>query len=205
VVNFVTLQVAAEQAAGEAQERLDPIQLMLDASPVVKLVLVLLIAMGLVTRVGAAVATMPRPIVGGLYCALFGLISAVGIQQLSRANLKSDRTLLIAGFSLFMGLSVPVSLKNLATGALTPRAEWLIGVLHAWIPHAKTAQTLADIVIAVGSSGMAVAAILGLVLDNLIPGSASDRGLDEETSEADGPEAAEGRLVATEEMETDTR
>jgi biopolymer transport protein TolQ len=46
LVHFVTLQVAVEQAAGET-ESLDPVGLMLGASPVVKLVLILLIAMGL--------------------------------------------------------------------------------------------------------------------------------------------------------------
>ena len=45
--------------------------------------------------------------VGGLYCSLFGLISAIGVQQLAKADLSSDRNLFIAGFSLFMGLSVP--------------------------------------------------------------------------------------------------
>ncbi len=46
-------------------------------------------------------------VVGGLYCALFGLIAAVGVQQLAKADLTSDRNLFISGFSLFMGLSVP--------------------------------------------------------------------------------------------------
>jgi len=43
VLNFVTLQVAADGA----REQLDPLQLMLDASPVVKLVIILLILMAL--------------------------------------------------------------------------------------------------------------------------------------------------------------
>jgi nucleobase transporter 1/2 len=37
---------------------------------------------------------------------------------------------------------------------------------------------LDDVVIAIGKTGMAVAAILGIALDNLIPGSAQERGLD---------------------------
>ena len=36
---------------------------------------------------------------------------------------------------------------------------------------------LKDVVIALGSTGMAVAAILGITLDNLIPGTKQERGL----------------------------
>ncbi|HVS14556.1 MAG TPA: hypothetical protein VMV46_11575, partial [Thermoanaerobaculia bacterium] len=39
------------------------------------------------------------------------------------------------------------------------------------------APWLADMVKTVGSTGMAVAAILGLLLDNLIPGTPEERGL----------------------------
>ncbi|MDP7034285.1 MAG: solute carrier family 23 protein [Planctomycetota bacterium] len=129
-----------------------------------------LLALGLVSRVGAAVATIPDPIVGALYCALFGLISAIGIQQLAKADLHKDRTLLIAGFSLFMGLSVPVFFKNLSTGALTESANRFLGTLHIWIPHSQVATATGEVFIAIASSGMAVAAIIGLILDNTIPG-----------------------------------
>jgi xanthine/uracil permease len=37
--------------------------------------------------------------------------------------------------------------------------------------------TLASIVEAIGSTGMAVAAIIGLILDNLLPGTPEDRGI----------------------------
>ncbi|MFQ5411022.1 MAG: uracil-xanthine permease family protein, partial [Phycisphaerae bacterium] len=74
---------------------------------VVQIAAVILIAMGLFGKFGAIAATIPGPVVGGLYCSLFGLISAVGIQQLAKADLSSNRNLFIAGFSLFMGLSVP--------------------------------------------------------------------------------------------------
>ena len=74
---------------------------------VVQIGAVLLIALGFLGKFGAFAAAIPGPVVGGLYCALFGLISAVGIQQLTKCDLHSDRNLFIAGFSLFMGLSVP--------------------------------------------------------------------------------------------------
>ncbi len=130
---------------------------------------VILIGLGIFAKFGAFVSTIPGPIVGGLYCALFGLISAVGVQQLSQADLTSDRNLMIAGFSLFMGLSLPAYFKGL--GGYSP----------GWPEfQQQIAGPLAGVFEAVGSSGMAVAAVVGLVLDNFIPGTARERGLPEE-------------------------
>ena len=117
---------------------------------------------------------------GGLYCALFGLIAAVGVQQLARADLSSDRNLFIAGFSLFMGLSVPAYFSARAgADALQPGQT-----LATYVPTvegllAAIPSTIAGSVIAIGSTGMAVAAILGILLDNLVPGTREERGLGE--------------------------
>lgn len=128
---------------------------------VVQIAAVMLIALGLFGKFGALAAAIPKPVVGGLYCALFGLISAVGIRQFARADLNSDRNLFVGGFSLFMGLSVPYYFDNGGSAAVT--ATFPAGV---------------DVVInAIGQTGMAVAAILGITLDNLIPGTAIERGL----------------------------
>ncbi len=139
---------------------------------------VILILLGIFGKFGGFAAAIPGPVVGGLYCALFGLIAAVGIQQLAKADLNSDRNLFISGFSLFMGLSVPAyfaaraSTDGLQPGQMLatylPTVEGLLASLPA---------TLAGIVTSIGSTGMAVAAILGLLLDNLVPGSPEERGL----------------------------
>lgn len=146
---------------------------------VVQIGAVILILLGLFGKFGALAATIPGPVVGGLYCALFGLISAVGIQQLAKCDLSADRNLFIAGFSLFMGLSVPAyfaatsDAANIGPGqtlaVYTPTAEGWLSTLS---------QGLRGVVVAIGSTGMAVAAIIGIVLDNLIPGTAKERGLE---------------------------
>ena len=125
---------------------------------VVYLAAAMLVGLGLLAKFGAAVASIPVPIVGGLYCTLFGLIAAVGLSIVARADLGSHRNLLIVGFTLFMGLSVPAYFDGVEV--VTPAAPWL-----------------ADLVETVGSTGMAVAALLGLLLDNLIPGTDEERGL----------------------------
>ncbi len=147
---------------------------------VVQIGAVMLIVLGLFGKFGALAAAIPGPVVGGLYCALFGLISAVGIQQLAKCDLHSDRNLFIAGFSLFMGLSVPAyfssvaSTENIQVGqtlaTYQPTAESWLGELSAGVQ---------GVILSIGSTGMAVAAILGLLLDNLIPGTLRQRGLDD--------------------------
>ncbi len=117
-----------------------------------------LIVLGLITKFGAVVATIPGPIVGGAYLALFGLIAAVGLSLLQRADMNSQRNLLIVGFVLFSGFVFPHYFGTVENFSLGP-------------------QWLTDIVTSVGSSGMAVAAVFGLLLDNIIPGTPEERGM----------------------------
>lgn len=146
---------------------------------VVQIAGVILILLGLFGKFGALAAAIPSPVVGGLYCALFGLIAAIGVQQLSKADLSSDRNLFIAGFSLFMGLSVPAYFNTVASTDGMQVGQTLV----TYAPAADTMlaslpEGLRGIVGSIGSTGMAVAAIIGLLLDNLIPGSNEERGLD---------------------------
>ena len=133
---------------------------------------VALLVLGFVSKIGGLIATIPGPIVGGVYCVLFGLIAAVGLSNLQRADMNSQRNLMIVGFVLFMGLVVPNYM-----GGLPP--EWtLFGI-----------DGLTNVVRTIGSSGIAVAAILGLLLDNILPGTDVERGIepDAETVPSTGP------------------
>lgn len=129
---------------------------------VVQIGAVLLILLGVFGKFGALAAAIPQPVVGGLYCTMFGLIAAVGVRQFARADLSSDRNLFIGGFALFMGLSVPYYFQAGGSDAVTEALP----------------ESLAAVAIALGTTGMAVAAILGLLLDNLVPGTAVERGLE---------------------------
>jgi len=149
---------------------------------VVQLAAGLLVLLGIFGKFGAFAATIPSPVVGGLYCALFGLISAVGIQQLAKADLSSDRNLFIAGFSLFMGLSVPAYFDGSAAQVYPPGPE-------AWL--ASLPPILSDMIRAVGETGMAVGALCGIILDNLIPGTPAERGLEPHIPSLLVPEGAD--------------
>jgi solute carrier family 23 (nucleobase transporter), member 1 len=118
-----------------------------------------LVVLGLIAKFGAVVATIPAPIVGGAYLALFGLIAAIGLSLLRRADMDSQRNLMIVGFVLFAGFVFPSYFGTVEEFSF-------LGI--GW---------LSDIIQSIGSSGIATAAVLGLLLDNLIPGTPEERGL----------------------------
>ena len=119
----------------------------------------IMIVLGCVAKFGALFTTIPQPIVGGMYCAMFGMIAAVGLSNLQFVNLNSARNLFILGFAFFMGLSVPEYFNSnpLDFGA---DLKWL----------ANICETL-------GKTGMAVGAFSAMILDNTIPGTDEERGL----------------------------
>lgn len=128
---------------------------------VIQVAAVVMILLGLFGKFGGFFAGMPTAIVGAMYCALFGMIAAVGISNLQYVDLNSSRNLFIIGFALFMGLSVPFW----ANGVSIPEG------LPLW------QNTLADIALTIAKTGMAVSAICAALLDNTIPGTKEERGL----------------------------
>ncbi|MEM9071618.1 MAG: solute carrier family 23 protein [Myxococcota bacterium] len=122
----------------------------------------IMIVLGTVSKFGALFTTIPQPVVGGMYCALFGMIVAVGLSNLQLVDMNAPRNLFIIGFAFFMGLSVPVYID--AHPIAVEDAHWAL-------------QMLIDIANTLGKTGMAVGAVIALVLDNLVPGTDEERGL----------------------------
>lgn len=124
---------------------------------VVQIGAALMLVLGLVGKFGALFTTIPQPIVGGMYCAMFGMIASVGLSNLQFVDLNSARNLFIIGFAFFMGLSVP---EYFAANPLKLEAEWLSNIINT-----------------LGGTGMAVGALIATVLDNTVPGTPEERGL----------------------------
>lgn len=118
---------------------------------------VIMIMLGMVSKFGALFTTIPQPIVGGMYCAMFGMIAAVGLSNLQFVDLNSARNLFVLGFAFFMGLSVP---EYFGQHPIAFGPEWLANILNT-----------------LGGTGMAVGALCALLLDNTIPGTPEERGL----------------------------
>jgi uracil-xanthine permease len=119
-----------------------------------------MIILAFVTKFGAIFTTMPGPVVGAMYCGLFGMIAAVGLSNLVLCDMSSARNLFIIGFAFFMGLSLPEYFDKFPMGA-----DW---GWFAW---------LGNIITTVGKTGMAVGGLIALTLDNIVPGTDEERGL----------------------------
>jgi xanthine/uracil permease len=127
---------------------------------VVRVGAVLLIFMSLIGKLGALVATIPTPVIGGCYIALFGTIGALGIQALMRADMGSQRNVMIVGFAFLMALGLP---------------EWIASKQDMFFSWGLVGQ----IIWAIGNTSMAVAGISACILDNILPGTLEERGLTE--------------------------
>lgn len=124
---------------------------------------VILIIMSFIGKLGALVATMPSPIIGGCYIALFGMIGALGIQALTRADMGSQRNVMIVGFAFLMALGLP---------------GWVEGQQEMFFSYGIVGQILW----AIGKTAMAVAGISACILDNIIPGTDEERGVNRKAS-----------------------
>ncbi len=120
---------------------------------------IILILMSLIGKFGALIASIPSPVIGGAYIALFGVIGGLGIQVLSRADLRSQRNIMIIGISVLLGLGFPPYIKQ---HPLAFNPTWLSGIINAIL-----------------STGMAVAGMVAIFFDQIVPGTPEERGLKE--------------------------
>lgn len=127
---------------------------------VVRVGAIILIAVSFVGKIGAVVATMPSSVMGGVYITLFGVIGAMGIQNLSRADMTSQRNILIVGFAFLMSQGLPAWVE--------PNMEIFTSALGG---------TLGSTVWSILKTPMAVAAICAATCDSLVPGTPEERGI----------------------------
>ena len=152
---------------------------------VVQIGAVVMLFVGFIGYFGQLIATIPDPIVGGLFIAMFGQIVAVGVSNLRHVDLDSSRNTFIIGFALFVGLAIPAYMGNFESTIAFREAVGLesaiaaTGLANATAATAieAAAQAVVDTIYIIGSTGMAVGGLAALVLDNTVPGSREERGL----------------------------
>ena len=141
----------------------------------------IMLVLGLFPKFGAIFASIPGPIVGGMYCTLFGMIAAVGMSNLQFVNLNSSRNLFILGFAFFMGLSLPIYFDAMSSPDLNQYFILNFGlntVTPTWLAWLDSNVTWAgDLIRTFGKNGMAVGGMLAFFLDNTVPGTDEERGL----------------------------
>ena len=128
---------------------------------VVRIGAIILILLSFIGKLGALIATMPSPVIGGAYITLFGTIGALGIQNLMRADMGSQRNILIVGFAFLMALGLP---------------GW-IDANQALFTGGFLGNTVGGVIWAILKTPMAVAGLCAGICDNLVPGTAEERGI----------------------------
>ncbi|XP_058500313.1 solute carrier family 23 member 2 [Solea solea] len=120
---------------------------------------ILMIFLGIFGKFGAVFITIPDPVIGGMFLVMFGMIAAVGISNLQYVDLNSSRNLLILGVSTFSGLVLPTWFHS------NP------GVIDTGI------KELDQVIVVLFTTHMFIGGFLGFVLDNTIPGTDKERGI----------------------------
>jgi xanthine permease len=103
---------------------------------------IIMLICGLLPKVGATIASMPLPVLGGGVIVMFGMVAAAGMNVLSEVSMNR-RNMIIIAISLTVGLGlnlVPAAVqylpgiwKTLATSAVAPTA-FLAIVLNQILP-----------------------------------------------------------------------
>ncbi|XP_078087159.1 solute carrier family 23 member 1 isoform X2 [Mustelus asterias] len=120
---------------------------------------VIMLVLGTVGKFTALFASLPDPILGGMFCTLFGMITAVGLSNLQFVDMNSSRNLFVLGFSMFFGLTLPNYLDANPT------------VINTGSPEINQILTV------LLTTEMFVGGCLAFILDNTIPGTKEERGL----------------------------
>lgn len=162
---------------------------------VVQMAAVLMIVASLFTKFGALLASIPAPMVAGLYCCLLGLIAAVGLSNLQYVDLNSPRNIFILGFTLFNSMSIagPGGYFDLASRG----AAWPCNTIEGGCPNGNPFMTDSDalnsVFLSLFNSAIIMAWLIGFLLDVIIPGTREERGFAEldklrEGGQTDDPE-----------------
>ncbi|XP_076352592.1 solute carrier family 23 member 1-like [Tachypleus tridentatus] len=110
-------------------------------------------------KFGALFNTIPEPIIGGIFCVMFAIVTGVGLSNVQFIDLQSSRNILILGLSLFMGITIP---------------KWFKGHPNTIDVGNDAANQLITVLL---NTSVFIGGLIAFVLDNSIPGTDEERGL----------------------------
>jgi len=114
---------------------------------------------GVFGKVGALLATIPEPVVGGLLIINLGLVFSSGIAGLAEVDMALPRNRVILGIAFLLGIAMPISMTT-------------------YPEDFKSGYPDVDLVVStLLSNGPIVGGIIGFVLDNALPGTKKSRGM----------------------------
>ncbi|XP_076460509.1 solute carrier family 23 member 1-like [Babylonia areolata] len=117
------------------------------------------ISFSVVGKVGATMATLPPPVIGGIMIVILALLTSMGLSTLTYVDMASNRNLLIIGTALVSGLSVPEFVEQ-----------------HGDMLETGNVSVDQTVRIVLGTP-MFLGGFIALVLDNTVPGTDAERGM----------------------------
>jgi xanthine permease len=106
---------------------------------------VILLALGLVPKLGAVIASIPPGVLGGAGLALFGTVAASGIRALSRVDYDGNANLVIVAVALGMGV-LPIAVPDF----YEEFPSWFQTVFESGISAAAVTAVLLNLLFTVG-------------------------------------------------------
>jgi NCS2 family nucleobase:cation symporter-2 len=112
----------------------------------------ILIAFGLFPKMGAVVASIPLPVLGGAGLCMFGMVAATGIKILARVDYGPRHNLLIVAVSIALGM-IPL----VAPTFFDQLPKWLGPITHSGITLAAISAVVLNAFFNGAGAGAAVA------------------------------------------------
>ena len=126
---------------------------------VVRLAAVFAIVLSFCPKFAALISAMPTATVGGVSIILYGMISAVGVRNMveNHTDFQKSRNVIVA--AVILGLALGINFSGSLGANITTAGNNATGAITFMIGNMKIAL-----------SGLAVASIIGIVLNAILPG-----------------------------------
>ena len=126
---------------------------------VVRIAAVYAVILSFCPKFAALISAMPTATVGGVSIILYGMISAVGVRNMveNHTDFQKSRNVIVA--AVILGLALGVNFSGLLGANITTAGNNATGSISFMIGEMK-----------IGLSGLAVASIVGILLNAILPG-----------------------------------
>lgn len=68
---------------------------------------IIFLILGVLTKVGAVLATIPNPVIGGALTIACGMVGGVGLSCIHTVDLRLSRNAAVLGLSIIFGILIP--------------------------------------------------------------------------------------------------
>ena len=127
---------------------------------VVRLAAIYAVVLSFCPKFAAIIECMPSATIGGVSIILYGMISAIGIRNMveSHTNFQESRNVIVA--AIIIGLGIGINFAGNIGATISPEVgNLLTGAISFMIGDVK-----------ISLSGLAVASIVGIILNAILPG-----------------------------------